>query len=580
MSYNAESIAAVVPRLNTQYFLPAIQREFVWKPTQILQLFDSIMRGYPIGSFLFWGLKPENRDKWEVYKFINNAQTGGTHSELASTHGVQGLMLVLDGQQRLTSLMVGLRGTYTIKKKHKRWEDPDAWIKHRLYIDLLKEPIVSEEDGETGIYYGFEFLEVAPPPTKDHYWFEVGRILDFDSEEMFYKFRQEQRDALPGDVTKSQLSDFERTLERLYRAVWKDDVIPYYVEQNQDYDRVLDIFVRANAGGTKLSKSDLLLSMATAKWGDVNAREEINDFVKRLNADLTRKNDLDNDFIMKSCLVLTNLSVQYKVQNFNIVNLTLIKNSWEKIKNAIERGVGLANYFGVDRDNLTSANALIPLIYFLYQRPGVTLRGGSAFDVRNASLARKWLFMSLLNNVFGAHTDGVLQSLREILQKNSGQGQDFPTDAISSVNEDAIVNILDLEYKNKNTFLALSLLYDENGWGTMTYHKDHIFPQSLLSQKSLTAAGVDPTEINKYAELRDRLGNLELLLGTEDGEKSDCPFDDWIKTRDATFKARHLIPDDPKLWKLEQFPDFVKAREHLIRLRLGRFLSTPQTKLE
>ena len=69
MSYRSETIAVAIERMNRQYFLPAIQREFVWKPEQIVQLFDSIMRGYPISSFLFWELKPENRDKWQVYKF-------------------------------------------------------------------------------------------------------------------------------------------------------------------------------------------------------------------------------------------------------------------------------------------------------------------------------------------------------------------------------------------------------------------------------------------------------------------------------------------------------------------------------
>ena len=72
---------------------------------------------------------------------------------------------------------------------------------------------------------------------------------------------------------------------------------------------MLDIFVRANEGGTKLSKSDLLLSMVTSSWDGVNAREEMFNFVDRVNTQLTRRNDFDKDFIMKSCLVLTDLPV-------------------------------------------------------------------------------------------------------------------------------------------------------------------------------------------------------------------------------------------------------------------------------
>ena len=116
MGYRSETIAVAINRMNRQYFLPAIQREFVWKTEQIIQLFDSIMRGYPISSFLFWELKPENRDKWQVYEFLEKGQDGGMHNQLASTDGIPSMSLVLDGQQRLTSLMIGLKGSYNAKR--------------------------------------------------------------------------------------------------------------------------------------------------------------------------------------------------------------------------------------------------------------------------------------------------------------------------------------------------------------------------------------------------------------------------------------------------------------------------------
>ena len=144
--------------------------------------------------------------------------------------------------------------------------------------------------------------------------------------------------------------------------------------------------MRANEGGTKLSKSDLLLSMVTSNWGGINAREEIFGFVDRINTDLTRRNDFDKDFIMKTCLVVDDLRVAYKVQNFNAQNLQKIRNRWEDIKSAVERTVNMVNFFGIDRDNLTSANALIPLIYYLSSRPGLTLRCCTPFEARNLDL--------------------------------------------------------------------------------------------------------------------------------------------------------------------------------------------------
>ena len=121
MPFQSETIKTIIDRLNVQYFLPAFQRDYVWKPEQIIMLFDSVMQEYPIRSFLFWEIRLENRDKWEIYKFQDQARfPRSKHSEQAFGEGVQQLTLVLDGQQRLTSFLIGLRGSYTIKKRYAR----------------------------------------------------------------------------------------------------------------------------------------------------------------------------------------------------------------------------------------------------------------------------------------------------------------------------------------------------------------------------------------------------------------------------------------------------------------------------
>jgi hypothetical protein len=286
--------------------------------------------------------------------------------------------------------------------------------------------------------------------------------------------------------------------------------------------------------------------MVTSKWDGMNAREEIYNFVDRLNSELTRKNDFDKDFIMKSCLVLTDLPVKYKVENFNNANLTQIEKNWKDIKSAIERGVDLSNYFGIDRENLTSANALIPIIYYLFRQPKRTLRGTTPFDKQNASAIRQWLLMTLLNNVFGGSSDTMLQTIREVLQTHGSTGTDFPVaninvaitrqGRVSSFDQNNGDRFLALTYQDPESFLALSLLYDENGWGTMTYQKDHIFPQAAFTTKALTAAGFPIEQIEDLQLLQHTLGNLDLMLATENQGKSDEQFGSWLKTRDMTFR--------------------------------------------
>jgi len=547
------------------------------------------MRGYPISSFLYWQLNENNRDKWEAYRFIDHAEHGGTHNVIAHTDGVHDLTLILDGQQRFTSLLVGLKGAYTVKKKHKRKNNPNAYSKQFLYLNLFKDPKLDEDDGNNELRYNFSFFESPPAKSDNKYWYKVGQILDFDSQDDFDDYVDALEDQLPDSVSKGQIKLLKKNLNRLRKVIHEDDVIAYYTEFDQNYDRVLDIFIRANEGGTKLSKSDLLLSMVISKWDGVNARDEIFGFVDRLNKDLTRKNDFHKDFIMKACLVLTDLPVAYKVKNFTNNNLALIQRRWEDIKTAIEKSVDLINIFGIHGDTLTSANALIPIIYYFFKKSDIDFRGSTTpVAIRNSAEIRRWLSMSLLNNAFSGQSDTMLRDVRKALQDNL-HTDDFPADKINETisksgrtayfDDYAIDNFLELTYSKRVTFLALSLLYEENAWGTMQFHKDHIFPQDTFKWKNLTDRGFTSDVCAKFINLKDNIGNLTLLVDRENSEKRNKPFEDWIKTRDKSFLDKHLIPEDKELWKLENFEGFIDARNELIKNRLIQLFGK-QVKIE
>lgn len=577
MSYTAATIRDVVEFINRKYFLPAIQRPFVWEPDQIISLFDSLMKGYPISSFLFWEIKPENRENWDIYDFIENFKYGSTHNQLVESNG-RDITLVLDGQQRLTSLLIGLRGTYTIKLKHKRWDSPGAWVKQRLYLNLLKDPGNDDEADDLGVTYGFRFFTEPPANSEAAYWLKVGRILDFDDEDLFDNFKEEIIDLLPGSLTRDSEKVFRKNIERLYRLIWKEEVISYYTEKNQSYDRVLDIFIRANDGGTKLSKSDLLLSMITSKWSGVNAREEIYQFVDYINDNLERKNSFDKDFLMRSCLVISDLDQRYKINNFTTKNLSIIQENWGNIKASVEAVVRLINRFGLDRDTLTSANALMPVIYYFSKLNGRRLDGTTPFEIHNAELIRKWLIGALLNNVFGGTSDQTIGVSRAIVKDAFKTSDSFPYQAlvaglkekgrISDFDSGNINTVLDARFGQKKTFLAVSLFYDNHNWGSTFLHVDHIIPRSLCTRQKLSQNGLGQLQIDRVIESVDKIGNLQLLLGRENQEKSDHPFDQWIQTRSQDFLVKNLIPSDQSLWAAERLPEFVAARENLISNRL------------
>jgi uncharacterized protein with ParB-like and HNH nuclease domain len=104
-----------------EYLLPGIQREFVWEPDQICRLFDSLVRGYPIGSFLFWRVTEEHKTDYRFYEFLGDYhEHNSRHNPKATLLPAGGLTAVLDGQQRLTSLYIGLMGTHTVRRKYAR----------------------------------------------------------------------------------------------------------------------------------------------------------------------------------------------------------------------------------------------------------------------------------------------------------------------------------------------------------------------------------------------------------------------------------------------------------------------------
>jgi Protein of unknown function DUF262 len=176
MEYIPVRVSDIIRQVNRDIYLPAIQREFVWDPIRIERLFDSIMADFPIGSFLYWRLEQRNKDEWPVYEFIRDFDGESPHNFPANMAGITNdITLVLDGQQRITSLVIGLRGSY--RYFYYRWR------KTRLYLNLLKVPVPNEDDPEV-LTYGFAFREDAEPDEdKQELWYLVGRILDFEDAE-------------------------------------------------------------------------------------------------------------------------------------------------------------------------------------------------------------------------------------------------------------------------------------------------------------------------------------------------------------------------------------------------------------
>jgi uncharacterized protein with ParB-like and HNH nuclease domain len=561
------------------YLLPAIQREFVWDPEQIVRLFDSVLREYPIGSFLFWNVSKEKIGEFQFYEFVRdyNERTN-THNPKASVTGDEGITCILDGQQRLTALYLGMKGSYASKIPWKRWDNPDAFPPRKLYLNLLSR---SEEQD---LLYDFRFLTTEESSKNDNktYWFEVGKILDLKEA---YEVNDFLIDKGLGQEPKELAKFANQTLFKLFNAIHNRRIIDYYLETSQELDKVLRIFIRVNSGGTLLSYSDLLLSIATAQWKTRDARNEITTFVDEINR-IGEGFAFDKDFILKSCLVLSDITdIAFKVDNFNVANMKTIEGKWEEISSAIRLSVELISSFGYNVETLTSANAVIPIAYYLMKLGSPTGFPLSERFKEDRDRIRKWLTVSLLKRSFGGTPDSVLRPIREITKEGT-TGYPFSaivekfkgTNKSITITEEDIENILLYEYGDPYTFSALSLLYPTLDLRNR-FHQDHIFPKSSFRKPEMKRRGIPEADWDKFQEVRNRIGNLQLLEGLPNVEKSSKDFKDWLEQTypnsdmRTDFMRKNLIPENVDL-SLDNFFEFFEKRNELIRTRLKEILQT------
>jgi len=559
MEYSPVRVSDIIRQVNSDIYLPAIQREFVWGTDRIERLFDSIMDDFPIGSFLYWRLKQKNKDEWPVYEFIRDFDGESPHNQAANMAGItKDITLVLDGQQRITSLLIGLRGSY--RYFYYRWR------KHQLYLNLLKAPVPNDDNPEE-LTYSFAFRETAEPNGNTaQLWYKVGRILDFEDAEDAKADMDSQLAALSDD----QKGNAKKLIGRLHSRIHTNLVGNYYQEDSQDYDKVLQIFVRANSAGQPLEYSDLLLATATAKWETLDARSEIHDFTDSLNK-IGNGYNFGKDFVLKASLYLSvNLPIQYKVKNFTKANLRTIEGNWENIKESLSTTVRLVSRFGFNAKNVVAPLALLPIAFFLMKRDNSGFDTSSKAEDADAQIAiRKWFVFATLKNAFGGSSDTTLTRLRELLIP-CGPTTQFPSDTLyrslgiePKFNESEIDRILGYGYQGRYTNLVLSLLYPDRDWKNAMFHEDHIFPQAEFQLRLLKKRGYDDTKIQAYLSNCNGLPNLELLTDSENLSKNATAFDDWIRTRDCEFRKRHLIPDLDN-YGFDVFEKFSTARKALI----------------
>lgn len=562
-----------------EYLMPAIQREFVWGADQITKLVDSLMRGYPVGSFLLWDVKPETAQSYTFYEFLTNYhERDNPYADKATVPAGSGTTAVLDGQQRLTSLNIALYGSFAEKKKYAWWNSADAFPVKRLYLNLVDEP-----DGEElGTKYDLRFLtdqEASAADGEADKWFRVGAVLDLANAGPAIMRELEQR-GIAGSA------DAFQRLYDLYEAVRVLKPMNYFLVTDQDADKVLEIFVRVNSGGTTLSYSDLLLSMATNQWQELDAREEVRSLVSEINSNAGRQFSFSKDVVLKTALTIADVDVRFKVTNFTQGNMAKVEAAWPQIKGALLRAATLLQQFGYNERNLTANSVIVPVAHYLHLRGAGDSYLDSTADAADRLALQRWVTRSLVKRgIWGSGLDTLLTRIRDVLRTNSACG--FPVAAVEEAmaavgkslafDNAEIDELLNLKYAGQRTFSVLSVLYPGLDL-SKKFHEDHIFPKSRFTKKKLLDAGVPLDSIDDYLAAVNLLPNLQLLAGTANIEKQDGLPAEWIDTafpsedKRATYLAENDLDGLPL--DLADFTSFFEQRKQRIRTRLLATLGT------
>lgn len=503
-----------------------------------------------------------------MYEFIKDYHERDLYKNPAAPQpfpigsGDETLWAVLDGQQRLTSLYIALQGSMSRKLPNKRWKNDDAFPKKELYFNLHSQP-----DADEDISYEFRFMtsDDASKNKDDSLWYLVKDILKYSQDELVTEL------IMPNGWGTDKIA--RKNISLLHTRLVGAEIINYFEIEADSIDRVLDIFVRVNSGGTVLSKSDLLFSTIVSHWD--KARDEIDKLLSEINK-MGEGFKFSNDFIMRTCLYVLDMSVTLKVETFKKDSVIKIRDNWDSIRKAIKQTVSVLNDFGFNSENILSYVAVSPMVYYLYK--------GGKLDASSKSKLRKYIVIAQVKQIFGTASNSALTSIREALKAapvdsfsmSKLKNIRFTGDRNLRYTEDEIDAMFDTYEIGAYTFMILSLLYPNLKYSQKGFHQDHMHPHSSFEEdkiKNLVMVDgkpLDDSTKEEWKRKRNTLANLQLLEGRENESKNATALVDWLQVKENIENAKYLPADIS--YELSNFDEFMKQRQKLMSDALKEIL--------
>lgn len=542
--------------------LPEMQRQYVWRQTRVRDLLDSLYRGYPSGTILTW-----------------DTDEGVSTREFAidQVDGPKNFQLLLDGQQRLTSLSAIIRGEPVHVRGRVRPIDILFNLEHPDALELITEVNEDDEtDGEDSEdedladasedellqrFASMAFVVHTKKLASLPHWVSVTDVFKESSDTPFLK---------AAGITSMDDPRYDKYTSRLKRLrdIKNYEYRVHILDRDKSYEEVTEIFVRVNSLGAKLRSSDLALAQITAKWRDsLRVFQSFESECKKLGFDLGLAIHLKN--------LVAFATGQSRFLAVSRLTREQLEVGWESAKEGMHFALNfLRSNAGIDSPALLSSPFLIISVASYGHAKDYHL------SPEEERLLRYWVLVAnakgrysrgssetLLDQDLGVIRRGEdIPALLQLLRTQVGRLEVLPPDLENRNSRSAYFKTMFLAFRKDDAMdwrdqLVISLKHT-GSHHTLQFH--HLFPQGVLKKHHLPSA-----KINDICNLSFVSGRTNRKIS--DKEPALYLPDIVSKIGDGALK-KQCIPDDPTLWTVVSYDAFLANRRELVASRLNAFL--------
>ena len=555
MPYKTCTIGSVVREIapnNSSWFIPAMQRPYVWEQADIIRLFQSIYQNFPIGTSLVWPTtynNPTNHGAKRIY-WVGPRQGNNMPPASAAVPEGQQVTLVLDGQQRLTSLCVGIYG---------------AWVNGERQSKLYFDPTIPRTTNlrqRNNVRQSFKFLPADAQP--DPHLISCSSILSWEDGDEFRNFVADYIQ-MAGDDTPITGDEMRANIQSLRDSIWQTEAYCYGVYHATSLQDALAVFELSNDTGRPLEKTDLIKAMLQIAWNNTPLREELPTRSAEANTQFFGNQRPFRDKTYLNLFLLTSqaeLPTNYRLSDFTPEIVEQLQGYWGIFHGHLTALLRQLNNWGLTNNKcLSSTNALIPILAIqVWHNLGYGQENiGALTEIEKI---RQWLLVVLLNGSFGGQSPRAIGKALEIIRANghrnyfpkkelfNGLENEHNNDFRSREGLDRFLESLDYSDTNARHRIRLLLMLLKNNIqpANISYEIDHIFPRAQWGAQY-------PSNINKP-------WNLELLTNEENARKTNQTpailwggqfTDDWLENNllnvPTLYNHGYAIWDDPeRLW--------------------------------